>query len=239
VLIAILNKSTIVSNSDIQLMCRAIQTQLTLHLLPAWNLKDVTVKLYASESKIPGHAWVVTMLDDSPIAGAAGYHSEDHDKIDAFVFCKTILSNGGAVLFDESNPQNITVSSVLSHEICEMVGDRFANFWADGPLLPQGSEYALEFCDPVESDSYMINVKSATGDVKVSVSNFIFPSWFNSQATTALNLPFDYLAKLTRPFSMSAGGYMIVRKSGIISQIFGEEMPAWRVDMKTSELYRR
>ncbi len=233
-LIAVINESTLVTNDQVNLMCQAIQVQMDLHVLPAWNMKSGTCKFYADKNTVPGYAWVVSMLDNSTVAGALGYHSEDNDKVDGFIFAQPVLSNGGVVLYDASNPQNVSVSSVLSHEVCEMIGDRFAAYWSDGPAITQGNEYALELCDPVEGDSYAVNLNGTL----VSVSNFIFPSWFNAQATTALNLPFDYLGKLTAPFTMTKGGYMIVRQSGQAQQVFGEAMPAWKKEMKMGEFSR-
>lgn len=226
-LIAVVNESTMVSNADVATMCKAIQIQLDLHAFPAWNMKGGTITFYPDKSKVPGHSWMVHILDNPTVAGALGYHSEDNGKVDAFIFCQPVLSNGGVVLYDPHNPQNVSVSSVLSHEVLEMVGDKFADFWADGPTITQGSEYALELCDPVEGDSYSIMV----GTTHVSVSNFVFPSWFNQQASSD-NFPFDYLKKLTKPFSMTAGGYMIVRHTGRVSQVFAEGMPEWKMALK-------
>jgi len=238
-LIAVINESTLVTNEQVNTMCKAIQIQLNLHVLPAWNMKSGTIKFYADKTKVPGYAWVVNMLDNSTQAGALGYHAEDNDLIDAFIFAGPVLQTGGVVLHDAHNPQNVSVASVLSHEVCEMVGDRFAGFWSDGPDVKASdgktyNEYALELCDPVEGDSYDVIV----GTQKVSVSNFIFPSWFNAEATD-LNKPFDYLGKLTKPFSMTPGGYLIVRQSGNYQQIFGERVrPEKQLQVKT-EWYRR
>lgn len=248
-LLAIINESTLVNNVDCDTMCKAIQTQLALHVAPAWNQKVPTIKFYSDKTKIPGYAWVINLLDNSTQAGALGYHSEDGDKVDAFIFAKPVLDNKGVILYDINNPQNISVSSVLSHEALEMFGDRFANLWADGIQIPEGDEYALELCDPVESDSYSINVNGTM----VSVSNFIFPSWFNIEAVAAINMPFDYLKKLSAPFTMTAGGYMIVRSTineqqvfgqhhkcrKQISKVFHEKMPAWKQEVKKSAWYRR
>jgi hypothetical protein len=174
-------------------------------------------------------------MDDSTQAGALGYHSEDNDLIDAFIFAKPVLDNKGVVLHDPTNNQNVSVASVLSHEVCEMFGDPFANFWADGPALAQGSSYALELCDAVEGDSY--DIKLTCGDL-VSVSNFILPQWFNAQGT-AKDAPFDYLGKLSKPFTMTPGGYMIVRNGpGTEQQIFGAHMPDWKVSQKKSVFAR-
>jgi hypothetical protein len=239
-LIAVINQSTLVTNDQVNTMCEAIQVQLNLHVLPAWNMRAGSIKFYADATKVPGYAWVVTMLDNSTQAGALGYHAEDNDKVDGFIFAGPVLQNKGVALYDPTNPQNVSVASVLSHEVCEMVGDRFAAFWSDGPSVVASdgqtyTEYALELCDPVEGDSYAITVNGTL----VSVSNFIFPSWFNAEATTPLNLPFDYLGKLAKPFTMTAGGYMIVRQSGNVQQVFGREVrPEKKLEVK-AEWYRR
>ena len=239
-LIAVINESTLVSNADCDTMCKAIQIQLDLHVLPAWNMKSGTIKFYADKTKVPGYAWVVNMLDSATQAGALGYHSLDNDEVDAFIFAQPVLSNGGVTLvFDPINPQKYTVSATLSHEVCEMVGDRFANGFSQGPQIAQGNLYAQELCDPVENDSYGIMVNG----VNVAVSNFIFPSWLNPEATAA-NMPFDYLKKLSAPYTMDAGGYMIVASVSNEGQVtakhvFGARMPQWRKDYVKSELYRR
>ncbi len=233
--IAIINESTLVNTVDMKKMVGAIQKQMTWHVAPAWNEKAPSIKFYTDKTKIPATSWVVNMLDNSTEAGALGYHSEDSGLIDAFIFAKPVLDNGGVVLHDPKNNQNVSVASVLSHEVCEMFGDPVANFWADGPAITQGNEYALELCDPVENDSYDI---ALTDGSLVSVSNFILPAWFDPQAKLNSE-PFDYLKKLSKPFSMTKGGYMIVRKAGREAQVFGEHMPAWRQEIKNSTFYRR
>jgi hypothetical protein len=240
-LIAVINESKLVTNDQVNIMCQAIQVQLDLHVLPAWNMKAGTIKFYANPAQVPGYAWVVSMLDNSTQAGALGYHAEDNDKVDAFIFAQPVLSNGGTVMvFNPANPGQYTVSATLSHEVCEMVGDRYAGGFSMGPQISAGNMYCQELCDPVENDSYGITVDG----YNVAVSNFLFPSWFNPQATKALNAPFDYLNKLTAPFTMDAGGYMIVATLGnegqvTARQVFGEKMPQWRQDYVKTEFYRR
>jgi hypothetical protein len=239
-LIAVINQSTLITNDQVNTMCQAIQIQLDLHVLPAWNMKAGTIKFYTDPKTVPGYAWVVRMLDNSIQAGALGYHAEDNDVVDAFIFASPVLQNGGVILYDSTNPQNVSVASVLSHEVCEMVGDRYARFWSDGPIITdsngvQYTEYALELCDPVEGDSYVVMV----GNTPVSVSNFVFPSWFNAEAQAPQNMPFDYLKKLSKPFSMTPGGYLIVRQNGQVNQIFGEKVTPQRQLEVKSEWYRR
>lgn len=238
--IAVINESTQVTNADVDTMCQAIQVQLNLHVLPAWNMKSATITFYADKTQVPGYAWLVSVLDNSTQAGALGYHAEDNDRVDAFIFASPVLQNGGTVMvFNPANPDQYTVSATLSHEVCEMIGDRFANGFAVGPQISQGNMYCQELCDPVEGDSYGITV----GSTDVSVSNFVFPSWFNPEATSA-NSPFDYLKKLTAPFSMDAGGYMIVATISNEGQVtsrhvFDAKVPEWRKDYVKSEFYRR
>jgi|SRR6185369_11671161 len=233
-LIAIINESTLLSNTDVYKMTGAVGKQMTWHVAPAWNQKPPSVLFYPDKTKVPANAWLVTMLDNADQAGILGYHSEDNDRIDAFIFAKPVLDNGGVALRDPQNPQNFSVASVLSHEVCEMFGDPFANWWSDGPKLTQGGEYALELCDAVEGDSYDITLTS--GEL-VAVSNFVLPQWFNPEATTK-DAPFDYLKKLTKPFSMTPGGYLIVRQSGRVSQVFGAQMPAWKQESKKNTFAR-
>lgn len=240
-LIAVINESTLVTNAECAIMCQAIQIQLDLHVLPAWNMKTGTIKFYANKSQVPGYAWVVNMLDNSTQAGALGYHSLDNDEVDAFIFAQPVLSNGGVVMqLDPSNPSQYTVSATLSHEVCEMVGDRYANGFSVGPQISQGNLYCQELCDPVENDSYGIPVDG----YNVAMSNFVFPSWFNPEATLKANAPFDYLNKLTAPFTMDAGGYMIIATFSAEGQVtarhvFDAKMPEWRRATKTDAYYRR
>jgi hypothetical protein len=239
-LIAVINQSTLVSNDQVNTACQAIQIQMTSHVFPAWNLAGGTIKFFSDKTQVPNGAWLVSMLDNPTQAGALGYHAEDNDVIDAFIFAGPVMQSGGVALYDATNPQNVSVSSVLSHEVCEMIGDQFASFWAEGPsIVAQDgetySEYALELSDAVEGNSYAIDLGNNN---LVSVSNFVLPSWFNKEATAA-NAPFDYLGKLTAPFTMTEGGYMIVRQGNDVQQVFGDKvLPQKKLDV-AAEWYRR
>lgn len=239
-LISVVNESSLVSNADVAIMCAAIQIQLDLHFLPAWNLKGATVKFYADKAQIPGYSWVVSVLDNATTAGALGYHADETDGlVDAFVFAEPVLSNGGTIMvYDVTNPSQYTVSATLSHEILEMVLDPYANGFSLGTQITQGNLYAQEACDPVENDSYPVEVNG----VQVACSNFIFPSWLNGSATAPKNMPFDYLKKLSTPYSMDSGGYIIVGSMNSEGEITANRIfngtPKWRQDMKTGDYSR-
>lgn len=233
-LIAILNQSTLVTDADIELMVKAIQIQMDLHVSPAWDMKSPTIKFYSDKSKVPGYAWVVNMIDNNAqVQGALGFHEEQSDKIIAFIMAQPILSNGGTVLnFDPTNPGAYTVSGTLSHEIIEMFGDRYTNCYFDN----ENVSWCAELCDPVEQIGYGIMVDGKN----VAVSDFVFPSFFNPNATLALNAPFNYLNTVKAPFTILPGGYSIQRTGGpgTEQQVTGEMMPAWRKEIKQSEFSR-
>jgi len=233
-LIAVINQSTSVTNDQVNTMCQAIQIQLNLHVLPAWNMKASTVKAYTEASKIPGYAWIVYVIDnDAQVAGALGFHQEASDQVTGYIMCEPILTNGGVVMdFDSTNPGAYTVSGTLSHEIIEMVGDRFTNTFCDNGT----TSWCQELCDPVEQIGYGIMV----GTTNVSVSDFVFPNFFNPQSTVSKNGPFNYLKSLQAPFTILAGGYAIQRTGGpgTETQVFGESMPLWRRDTKRTEISR-
>jgi hypothetical protein len=241
--IIVVNQSTLVSHDDAAKIVDACAMQLKAHFCPAWDLLPPTVLYWADGSNVPRADWVVSILDNSTQAGALGYHSLDSSgRPDAFIFAKPVLDNAGVALYDASNPQNTTVASVLSHELMEMTLDVYANGWWIGPSVndTKGNAYtmyAMEVADPVESDSYVIEIGPATALIPISVSNFITPAWSNPEATVA-DSPFDHMKRLTAPFSMSKGGYLIVGQAGNTTQVFGEEMPAWKVEQKKGEFAR-
>jgi hypothetical protein len=234
-LIAVINTSTLVSNADIITMCAAIQKQLVLHFLPAWNMKSATVRFYSNIKSVPGYAWLVNIIDDdTQVPGALGFHQQETSGlVDAFIMCKPVLDNGGAVLnFDPVHPSKYTISGTLSHEILEMVCDRFTNTFCD----VGSSSWCQEMCDPVEQISYGIQV----GITNVAVSDFVFPNFFNPDAKLPENAPLNYLNTLTKSFTILPGGYAIVRPGGpgTERQIFGEAMPEWKKELKSKSFSR-
>lgn len=234
-LIAIVNQSTLVSNADIQTMVKAIQIQLNLHFCPAWHLLPATITFYADATKVPGYAWTIYMVDsDASVPDALGFHEEEaNGKIDGYIMCQPILSNGGTTLvFNPSNPDQYTVSATLSHEVLETKMNRFTNVFCDNG----STSWCQEVCDPCEQIGYGIEVDG----VSVSVSDFVFPNYFNPDAKLPYNAPLNYLNTITAPFTILPGGYAIERTGGpgTETQVFGEEMPEFRRTQKNGEFAR-
>src|SRR6185295_5360952 len=101
------------------------------------------------------------------------------------------------------------VSVTASHELFEMVIDPIANLWAEAD---DGTEYAYEMSDPVEEDTFLVD--------GIEMSNFVHPAWFE-QFKHPAGTKSDHLCLLTKPYSMTEGGYMITMKSRTVKEVFG------------------
>ncbi|NBW06437.1 MAG: hypothetical protein EBR82_00245 [Caulobacteraceae bacterium] len=207
--INVINKSTQIKDPDLQLMVEACTTQLGSHVAPMW-LRGAW-KIVVNQPESVGYPIII--MDNPDQAGALGYHTETPDgKIWGRVFTKPVLGGGGSVLHG-----SLSIACVLSHEIIEAYCDPNVNLWCD---MYDGRMVAYEACDPVENDSYEITTKNGT---RVSVSNFVLPDWFDAQAP--LTSKFDFMAKLSKPLTMSHGGYMVLfdQKTGGVKNVFGSQ----------------
>jgi hypothetical protein len=229
--IAVINKSARVTDEQVQLMTWACAAQITKHAAPLWDRAPAGMTFYTDSTKVPADAYLIAIIDEPDVPGALGYHTEENaGRIVSYIFVSPVLDNGGVVLYDAHNPQNVSVSSVLSHEALEAFVDPFVNVWADGPVRAEGSSYSMEVADPVEGDSYAI----MTHGTLVSVSNFVGPHYFDNGAT---GKRYDWLNKLRSPFTMTHGGYMVLRHApGTEKQVFGMAMPEWKRQMKSLRL---
>jgi hypothetical protein len=214
--------STLVKSTDVALMTRACWAQLQSHAAPAWRLSPMPVVYATSAAAAPPGSWVIGVFDDADQAGDLGWHTEDKGVIYGRVFARPVLDNGGDAL-----TKPLSIASVLSHEVLETFVDPSCNRWAD---VDGRHSIALEVGDPVESDSYAIQVDTT----QVTVSNFVTENWFDPQARSG----FDRMRRCTAPFQMTRGGYVVQMVDGRVSQRFGEQYPLWRKEMKRSELSR-
>ena len=222
-LIAILNQSTVVADTDAATMTEAIATQVQLDAAPIWDRAPAAVVFYTDPAAVPAAAHGIAIVDtiQNQPKGVLGFHTEDQGaQLWGVVAAKPELDNGGQVLTGDWS-----VSSTLSHEVLEMFVDPNCNLWAnDG----KGKAYSLEVCDPVEAPTYTVS--------GVSVANFVTPSWFDPLAPATAQ--FDKLGQLTAGFSVLKGGYMVYESAGKEQQQFGNEFPNWRKEMKAGPLAR-
>lgn len=226
--VAVQNHSTRFSDADLALAVRAVAHQVQYDVAPAWGAKNISVVHLPANAAVPAGAYALGVYDSADQADALGYHSEEADgTVYGKVFVAPVLDNGGTAL---TGP--LSVSAVLSHEVLETFVDPHVQLWAyDGA----GAMWAYESCDAVEGDAYTVKV----GGKKVSVSNFLYPSYFDGQAPAGTKL--DFLGQLTKPFEIAKAGYAVKLTLGAgakVEQVFGEEFPEHKKPGKNHKLSR-
>jgi hypothetical protein len=222
-LIAILNKSTVVADTDVSAMTEAVHEQVRMDAAPHWERAPAAVVFYTDPGPVPADAHGITIVDtiqDVP-KDVLGFHTEGRGgRIWGVVAAKPALDHGG-----QATTGDWSVSSLLSHEVLEMFVDPNCNLWADDG---KGSTYSLEVCDPVEAPTYTV--------MGISVCNFVTPAWFNPRAPATAQ--FDKLGHVSAAFSIARGGYVVYEKAGQAHQQFGHDFPGWRKKMKSGSLSR-
>lgn len=175
--IAVVNESSLLTDSQVDTIAAALQRQANLHIAKAWGLAQVGIS-----RKVPGLAdWQLVFLDDSDQAGALGYHDDLSTGLPLMrVFVRTCRQD------------RVSESSCASHEVAEALVDPYLNTASfDG----RSKFWATEVGDPVQRGSYSV--------LGVEVSNFVTPAWFNPNATRG----FDHLGQVSAPFQVATGGY--------------------------------
>src|ERR1700681_800252 len=192
--IACMNKATVDLGVPFDKLTATLQTCFDDHFLPVWGYP---VTLYNTTTPKPSD-WQLVYFDTADVANALGYHdlTKDGQPV-AKIFVKTTIAD------------KQLVSVTACHELFEMVIDPIANLWAQAA---DGTEYAYEMSDPVEEDTFEVD--------GIAMSNFVHPSWFEPFKHPP-GTKFDHLGRLKNPFSMTKGGYVIVKKDGKVTQKFG------------------
>jgi hypothetical protein len=196
VTIACINKATVNLGVPFDKLTATLQKCYDQYFLPVWGYP---VKLYNTKAAKPSD-WQFVYFDDADTAGALGYHDlTQNGQPISKVFVKTTLAD------------KQLVSVTACHELFEMVIDPIANLWAEAA---DGTEYAYEMCDAVEEDTFLVD--------GIQMSDFLHPAWFEP-----FNHPpgtkFDHLGLLKKPFTLSKGGYAILKKKGKVTNIFGSK----------------
>jgi len=183
--IGITNASTCVTNAQVEAVLPALQKQVSTDFKAYWQ-EDCTLIFLAKDEPLTNGWWQIVLADTPDQAGALGYHE---------------LSSAGTPLgkvfaqFDIRNGFSWTVT--LSHELLEILTDPWINWCAIGS---DSRVYALEVCDPVESDELGYEVDG------VRMSNFVTPAWFEPTGADRR----DFNQHLTHELEVHAGGYASV-----------------------------
>lgn len=183
--VAVVNESTKIENSLTYHITKALQLQVRRDFAPIWGT-DATV-VATEPADLAAHHWVLGVFDSSDQADALGYH-------DITPLGKPVMK----VFVNDAIAAGMSLSSVASHELLETLVDPFIESLAlndagDGT----GELFGLEVADPVQADVYLIG--------NLPVSNFVTPWWFGDPLPAGLK--YDFLGKLSGPFTIAPGGY--------------------------------
>lgn len=184
--IVLVNKSTVLTDAEIDAVIPALQQNAT-DFCNVWrSVQDfpANATILANNDPAP-EAWPLYIYDHTDIPGAGGYHDDDLMKVQGKVFAADAMEHNEAWTVD------------ASHEMLEMLGDPLTTKIIKVPGLRL--EWFAEVCDPVEADSFGYKV----GDVLVS--DFVLPSYSKS-------IPlghFDFTGALKGPCpDLTHGGYI-------------------------------
>ena len=186
--IAVLNEYNGLANTDVQVVIDALQTQVHRDFAKAWGI-DADLTFY-KDGNYPEDSWQLVILDNSDQANALGYHDLTESGLPL-----------GKVFAGSDIKAGSSWSVTASHELLEMLGDPDINT----SVLVEGEKgqsvlYAYENCDACEDDKFGYEING------VLVSDFVFPSWF--QSFRKAGTQFDFCNKITKPFELLDGGYI-------------------------------
>jgi hypothetical protein len=190
--IAVVNRSSVLTDSEIAPVVAAIQIQVDRDFAPAWGMPANLVFVPSTHQPEPT-AWVVQLLDTSDEKGALGYHDMTNADLPvAKIFAK------------DDQKYGLSWTVTLSHEVLEMILDPYI----DSTVFVQNSEttgdlIALEACDACEDDSFGYKIND------VLVSDFVLPAFFEHNRVPH-STKFDFCGVLTEPLSIGKGGYLSI-----------------------------
>jgi hypothetical protein len=198
--ITLVNQSELVSDAEVETIARACNSQLQNEVGAAWEIRNpLTVASGADPS-----AYQFSFVDEVPEApGALAYHYVDE---------KTGMP-AGKIGVKVTQNAGVSLSSTTSHETVELQCDIFCASWSYSDRLE--CLVATEACDPVQSQSYHIDVEGTP----VEMSNFVTPYYFTDDA---LGHPLDHLRLLNQTFEIGHGGYQMQVKAGAVQNVFAE-----------------
>ena len=229
--VAIVNNSTIVTDKDGLTITNALNIILP-QFCKDWSLEKTTC-VYVPLKSTSSVKLKIYLLDSADVKGALAYHDQRNDISYGKAFAKTVLENGGVMLYS-SNPNIPTFAEAVCHELFEMLIDPCCNTWsmlADGTTL-----YAYEVCDPVQSNPLTVQVQTGIKKTytihpsipitkntplydSVGLSDWVLPKWFDPQSKIG---PYNHNNTLKAPLTIDKYGYVIQLVGGRSNTIFGE-----------------
>ena len=191
--ISFINSSTVRNDADVKSLTAVLQDQVRNDFAPAWGV-DADLTFVAKGHKPDPASWWLVVLDNADQAGALGYHDLTDTGLPM-----------GKVFAATDDQYHMAYSVTASHELLEMLADPDINLTAFVPDQSgqSGRMYAYEVCDACEADENAY----AGSDGKTLVSDFVYPSWFESFWKSG-GTQFDRQKKISAPFQLLPGGYI-------------------------------
>ena len=194
-----------ISIEELDAIAGALEVQLNRDVATWWG-GSYAVRAGASKTDIQAGEIACALLDSLPGApGDVAYHDVTGAEVPGVFLARTQCTS--LVVGSDS------VSSALSHELCEAAIDPYCNAWRD---QGNGTEVAQEGCDAVQEAGYEVN--------GIAVSDFVLPAFFANGSAP----PFDYLGTVgvgavDAPFATMPGGYQLTRSgAGNETQVTGK-----------------
>jgi hypothetical protein len=201
--ISCVNKASSTKGYTFKEMIDALAIALQRDFVPVWG---TPAKLQIVPEVQKG-TWGMVFTDTADEANALGYH--DIETKEGLPLSKVFVKTS----YDYGEEPSVTAS----HELYEMLVDPAIQMMAVN--YKTGVIYAYEVADAPQTEMYKIG--------KVPVSNFVYPSHFESfrKPRSAKNpdVRFDFMGTCKKPFEIRPGGYMSIFSSGQWSQIFGSK----------------
>lgn len=190
--IAIINESTVVADSEVDIVTKALQIQCDRDYTPIWHI-DAHLTFYpkAAIASVPATSWQLLILDNSDQAGALGYHD--------------VTATGqpiGKSFAGTDKQYGLNWSITTSHELLEQLTDPWINLVVFTQTTNSGGRiYSYEVCDACEDDKFGYDING------VEVSDFVTPAWFEDWRQPK-SVQFDFKNHITAPFQLLSGGYI-------------------------------
>jgi hypothetical protein len=197
--ISIINRCTLLKDSEIEAVVPAMQTQVSRDFAPVWGV-DAVLTFVPRGKRAPKYDWWIVMLDTSDDAGLLGVHDmTPAGRPLGKVFVKTDKEGG------------YSWTRVLSHEVLEMLGDPDLTLcsevvrWRDEEGHFAGTWLvAYEMCDACQDDEFGYEIDG------VLVSDFVTPEYYETFWKDG-ETHFDFRGHIRRPLQILEGGYLSVK----------------------------
>lgn len=190
-----------ITDKDLAFLEKALTVQLR-ECAEAYGLPAPGVSLVTPDTHLPtGEALGIDFVDDDGKPGSVGHHG-----------WSDLASFPWALVGVKEHPH---WEMVASHEALEALVNLRLGRWAEDET---GMDWSMEVCDPVEDTGYYIEVAMFGETRHIGVSNYVLPAFWEYFAAAG---PFDLIGVLNGPFSLSPGGYAVVRRDGATLALAG------------------